>query len=103
VVISGLLKNVSVTEALETENTRINSRHKVLNGSGLNKTGSYIHHSFQFCVAELFNSYCETSLCIMCDPSPVSISEFCGHMCGQFKPWSPVRGLWVIFTGNIKA
>jgi len=84
VVISGLLKNVSVTQALETGDTHINSCHKVLNGSGLNKTGSYIRHSFQYCVAELFNSYCETSLCIMCESSPVSVSEFCGCMCRQF-------------------
>jgi hypothetical protein len=84
VVISELLENLTVTQALDTNDAHINSCHEVLNGSGLNKTGSYIQHSFQYYVAELFNSYCETSLCIMCQPSPVSISEFCGHMCGQF-------------------
>jgi hypothetical protein len=84
VVFSGLLKNLSVTQTLEIDDIRINSCHKVLNGRGLNKTGSYIHYSFQYCVADLFNSYCETSFCIMYKPSPVSISEFCGRMCGQF-------------------
>jgi len=47
VVISRLLKNLPVTQGLETDDNHINSRHKVLNGSGLNKIGSYMRHSFQ--------------------------------------------------------